>query len=414
MLADVKVKEYVAATKALGLINKMITVPLWRVIEDKSIGILDVNAKYTSMRDSLKVWSEDASAMLTGNTSLFNDTLINKDVVFEKLVEECDDDSMTVEVLQLLFKSFYLTMERMLADHLPQGVHDKPSATKIGETKSTPKSNVVSERDFAQLDRLLREKLNATTIALEGMILYANNKTRSWLDSKTAEEKSEILKIATKLTPAYKKLFNQRREAIRQHVAQTLKEKQDEIERKKLRAQQQKEKLVNAISVDGLWQTDNAVEAGLLCYPSVSRKIVALKQQINFRKFVLVQEASDKALFSFSKDKKQHSLEQLKQNLVRLISETQDVTESPAKRGRNQGGEEDPVIQNPELLVGKRVVHYFEEDGTRQGYNGLVTGLVPGTRTWFNISYDAEGENEIHTFELLDDYREGDLEILDA
>ncbi|KAJ7377172.1 Spindlin-3 [Desmophyllum pertusum] len=194
----------------------------------------------------------------------------------------------------------------------------------------------------------------------------------------------------------------------------TLKEKQDEIERKKLRAQQQKEKLVNAISVDGLWQTDNAVEAGLLCYPSVSRKIVALKQQINFRKFVLVQEASDKALFSFSKDKKQHSLEQLKQNLVRLISETQDVTESPAKRGRNQGGEEDPVIQNPELLVGKRVVHYFEEDGTRQGYNGLVTGLVPGTRTWFNISYDAEGENEIHTFELLDDYREGDLEILDA
>lgn len=275
--ADVKVKEYVAATRALGVINKMITVPLWRVIEDKTLGILDMNAKYTSMRDSLKAWSEDASALFTGEVYLFNDTLINRDVVYEKLVEQCTDDSITVEVLQLMFKSFYLTMERMLKDHLPQGVHDKPSAIKISETKSTPKSNVVSERDFAQLDRLLREKPNATTICLEGMILYANNKTRSWLDRKNAEEKSEILKIATKLTPAYKKLFNQRREAIRQHVAQTLKEKQDDIERKKLKAQQQKEKLVNAISADGLWQTADAVEAGMLCYPSVSRQIVALK-----------------------------------------------------------------------------------------------------------------------------------------
>ena len=41
-----------------------------------------------------------------------------------------------------------------------------------------------------------------------------------------------------------------------------------------------------------------------------------------------------------------------------------------------------------------------------------MIGLVPGTRTWFNISYDEEGDDEIHTFELLDDYRDGDLEIL--
>ena len=57
VLADVKVKEYVAATRALGLINNMITVPLLRVIEDKTLGILDMKAKYTSMRDTLKIWS---------------------------------------------------------------------------------------------------------------------------------------------------------------------------------------------------------------------------------------------------------------------------------------------------------------------------------------------------------------------
>lgn len=100
VLADVKVKEYVAVTRALGLINKMITVPLWRVTEDKSLGILDMDAKYTSMRDTLKIWSEGASVLLTGETFLFNDTLINRDIVFEKLVEQSDDGSITVEVLQ--------------------------------------------------------------------------------------------------------------------------------------------------------------------------------------------------------------------------------------------------------------------------------------------------------------------------
>ena len=47
----------------------------------------------------------------------------------------------------------------------------------LRETKSVPKTNVVSERDFAQLDRLLREKPNASTLSLEGMIMLANNKT---------------------------------------------------------------------------------------------------------------------------------------------------------------------------------------------------------------------------------------------
>ena len=45
------------------------------------------------------------------------------------------------------------------------------------ETRSVPKSNVISERDFAKLHRLLREKPNATTLSLEGIILFSNNKT---------------------------------------------------------------------------------------------------------------------------------------------------------------------------------------------------------------------------------------------
>ena len=70
-----------------------------------------------------------------------------------------------------------------------------------------------------------------------------------------------------------------------------------------------------------------------------------------------------------------------------------------------------PKVQNPQPLVGKQVVHYFEEDGTHKGYPGLVTGLVSGTTMWFNISYDDDVQ-EFYNFELPENYREGDLEIL--
>ena len=43
--SDVKVPEYQAGCKAIGLINKMITGPLWRVLESQDILILDMNEK---------------------------------------------------------------------------------------------------------------------------------------------------------------------------------------------------------------------------------------------------------------------------------------------------------------------------------------------------------------------------------
>ena len=265
---------------------------------------------------------------------------------------------------------------------------------------------MISERDFAQLDQLLREKPNATTIALEGMILYANNQTRAWLDGKDEKDRAEILKIATKLTPEHRELFRQRREGIRHHVQETLKKKEREITRKKQRLVQQKEKLVNGISNDGLWQSEGDVYEGLAGYSSETRKAVALKQ-LNFRK-VVSQQVSDKALFSFSKEEKQHSVEQLRNNLVKIIGEAHPVIqkEPPPKKQKSN----DPYVKNPGLLVGKRVRHYFvNDDGQRQNYLGTVVGLVPGTCAWFNVSYDDE--DGICSFDLLD-YCDGDLEVL--
>lgn len=84
----------------------------------------------------------------------------------------------------------------MLADHLTGGVHVSPSRTVHEQTKSVPKTNRVSEKDFAQLDRLLREKPNAALIGLEGSILFPNNKTQEWLNGKKCAESEKIFLVA--------------------------------------------------------------------------------------------------------------------------------------------------------------------------------------------------------------------------
>ena len=72
------------------------------------------------------------------------------------------------------------------------------------------KTDTVSERDFAQLDHFMWEKPNASTIALEGMILFANNKTTAWLQSKMQEERKAITDLARQSADKLKKKFQER------------------------------------------------------------------------------------------------------------------------------------------------------------------------------------------------------------
>lgn len=76
---------------------------------------------------------------------------------FSKKKHECEvseslfsqSNSYTIELLQLLCKSFALTIQRLLLDHLPGGkFHDVTDPQIVAETKSVPKTNVTPERDF--------------------------------------------------------------------------------------------------------------------------------------------------------------------------------------------------------------------------------------------------------------------------
>lgn len=61
------------------------------------------------------------------------------------------------------------------SSHLPDGLR--------GKLKAVVKSNESSETDLSVLDYLMMAKSKATSIALEGMLMFKKNRTLEWLSS---------------------------------------------------------------------------------------------------------------------------------------------------------------------------------------------------------------------------------------
>ncbi|CAG2205626.1 unnamed protein product [Mytilus edulis] len=176
----------------------------------------DLNDIWLVFKNSIELLSKDASELIEGK--VFYPKFTKKDEVFNSLFINNDLDEelnlLTIEALQIILINFLIIIERQLSDCLPGGIFNENTegVNKDLRVESTTvaTTNIVSERDFANLDRLRREKPNANTIALEGIILFSNNKTLRWLDDMNVEKKAEVFKIAREKTPEIIKQFRKR------------------------------------------------------------------------------------------------------------------------------------------------------------------------------------------------------------
>jgi hypothetical protein len=236
VLNDLKTPCLIASCKALGSVDKIVTGPFWRYLQTSSVSILEMSNVYTKMRCTFQKWSEDAQPVLDNEAILFPTTTSESlhDDVMECLYKPTDKDDYVQELLQLLFKCFVLTIDRLLVDHLPGGIfHDVNDPSIISETISVPKTNLVPERDFAILDQMLSQKPNARYIALESMILFSQNKTSDWLQRKSPEEKERLLQASRKLTKIHRENFKKRKEEIHAKQLELLQQKAREISKKR-------------------------------------------------------------------------------------------------------------------------------------------------------------------------------------
>lgn len=400
VLKDLKSPYFIAGCKALGIIDKLVTGPFWRHLQSSTISILGMSGVYTNMREKFERWSSDAQKVLENEEMLFEDCTSTADEVASYLFEPADDDHLVQELLQLLCKAFTLTMDRLLIDHLPGGVfHEVSDPTIITETMSVPKTNVSPERDFALLDRLMAQKPNASHIALESLILFSQNKTSDWLENKTAEERERLIKAARTLTKHHRTNFKKRREEIETKRRELQEERERELAKKRAKELKEKESLTLMIQQFGLWTTSEEVLQCVDQLRTKKAKVDALKVQINFRKKVLNQCHEDKLVFQFSHNRQALSVDQLTQNLIKLLPGGDQPCEFSV----------DQICRDPELLLYQRIEHLFDCDGIETWCKGTVLSF-DSEKKEFQVAYD--NEDVVYSFPLLEDLKNGELKVM--
>ena len=92
---DINEKVYLAEIRVLGIIDKIITGPMWRLFASEG-GILSQNPYLELLYEKLQKWGKDASSLLEGEP-LFMDIPVHDDDVYQCLFRDVDPefDSLT-------------------------------------------------------------------------------------------------------------------------------------------------------------------------------------------------------------------------------------------------------------------------------------------------------------------------------
>lgn len=115
--ADLKVPVYVAG---FGVLNKLITAPLWRITE---LGhILDMCSTYRTLDTFLRECIADRKKLIQfahGELSCFSEEIITKDEVFLSVTQHDEHDQMVYNMLQHTFIALQQLINRVTKDYLP-------------------------------------------------------------------------------------------------------------------------------------------------------------------------------------------------------------------------------------------------------------------------------------------------------
>eukprot|EP00058_Branchiostoma_floridae_P012818 XP_002598306.1 hypothetical protein BRAFLDRAFT_69659 [Branchiostoma floridae] len=312
---DLSEPVYVAGCLALGVINKIVTAPLWRLIESKK-SILDMSDHFHQLQINFNSWAKDPQSLMAGEP-LFPTVQAKQDAVFKSLFHEQDEElrTLTCQALKYIMEEFMEVTDRMLKDYLPGGLFHQPSVKQREQMASCPTNNTGLERTFALLDRDVRVSPNATTLTREGKLMFKTNKTGNFLDTLSKEDKLKHFKDARNAASTDTKLHRQEVLVLREKRRQLLLDRVEKQTQKKAAKDATLRNLQDRVT---LWQTPQDIEEELAKLRTKKKKIYALKDQLRFRRDVLHQHC-EKTLFQFSRGEKPFGEEDLKADLLTLL-----------------------------------------------------------------------------------------------
>ena len=157
VLHDIKVPEFVAGAKALGLISRLVTGPLWCLLEDKTVHVLDANENYLRLVYCLADASANLPDFILGNMLVFGvKTVINKDSIYEPLISDWEHDNKAV-YLAIILPAIDEVSRKLFNAHLSCGRWENSTEEMRKRSTGTPKHKFL-QSVFGFLDQLLRKK----------------------------------------------------------------------------------------------------------------------------------------------------------------------------------------------------------------------------------------------------------------
>ena len=229
---DLEDKVIIGGIRAMGILNCHITQPLMRMLDKHDLHVMDTSKYYTHLHDCMSMWMKDPQQLLNDTAELFDDFIPQRDEIHRTLYAEVDEDVefYTKQAISIILHNMFVCATRQLEDHLPGGKYANPTSSLVDETSTCPKDNVAAERVFAGLDHLKRKSPNITALAMEGILLWALNKTGAFLDECSSEKREKLISKAMKSRKHVVKLYHDKINLIKANRLKDVEKRQQEKE----------------------------------------------------------------------------------------------------------------------------------------------------------------------------------------
>lgn len=264
-----------------------------------------------------------------------------------------------------------MVIVRQLGDQLPGGKFYQPTSEVLQET-----------RDFAQMDRKVKQKQNISTIAASGTIMFLNNRTLEWPLSKSEEDLSKAITIARKAAPLRIKYYREKKRQILQKRMDSLKKKKVQKEVKEQEKFDERTTLLTELEkYGGIWNSSAKLEKESSKIKEADM-VKAFQLQIKARRVILNQSVPDPKILrqGTTLDGKYvlHKVPQLKENLSKAISFSEMSTEARAaqlakKIVARQEEDRQKMLEEAKVFLQKKAEKCAEQNiSKRIGKSGVV------------------------------------------
>ncbi|XP_035205615.1 uncharacterized protein LOC118180659 [Stegodyphus dumicola] len=420
-------KHSYAFARALGLLGKLVAVPLWTVLEDDDV---EIGSRYRTLLNNVENWAKDSSKFMKGQERLFEDVPVSHDAVYVSLIKDNESsDASTKEILELMFTAFVPYIKYFLFGN---AAYEKLNDSAM----ETDDIKLSVHEDFGLFDRITMNIHSATKYALDALMLYSKTRNGAWQDKLGSKDNIKVFELIEKDYAKQLKTLYKRKIKLSEIKGQAEGKNLDEYS--KCQLIEKKYKLIDDLMKwGGLWKSEKEIDAQIKEMKE-SDRLSAFRAQIRFRRHILGEEHNN-GLLDLASEGECFNAAKLHENLKTILKKECEMTETDvfelASATDDESSKEkiyelcknaqelkpyaEPVKstlpkENFHWLLGKLISHKWISD---QGEE-IVTGIciakkkLGGVYSYF-ISYKEKGVYSIPESRIAEDFRKLNLKVIE-